>query len=236
MTVRSRWLEIAATLRDGLPGRWSLRGGGQKTMIVGEPIEWAIPWFGFSKGSVGRLHCGVAPAIEPLLAWRMGRYGFDMSEVRGGPRSIDMLADDALDIARGFVFGPGLERIGLLTPEYYAERAEQEAADPEPEDGWVLMAPGSHVINDSGSPVEVGEAVHRVGAAALRPRSGIRRPARRLLPPTHRCLERQWSRCGTVVPGRSPRSATPRAEAGRAALTTPGSRCCRASASSETGS
>lgn len=155
MTVRARWLEIAATLRDELPGRWSLRGGGQKTMIVGEPVEWAIPWFGFSKGSIGRLHCGVAPAMEPLLEWRMGRYGFDMSEVRSGPRSIDLLADDALDVARGFVFGPGIARIELLTPDYYGERAEQEAADQAAEGGWVLMAPGWRVINDSGSPVDV---------------------------------------------------------------------------------
>ena len=55
------------------------------------------------------------------------------------------------------MLGRGLERIGLLTPEYYAERAEQEAAEPVPEDGWILMAPGWRIVNDTASPVEVAE-------------------------------------------------------------------------------
>ena len=61
-TAGKRWVEVLDVLQDELPGEWSLRGGGMKTMLVREPLGWAIPWIGCSKASSVRMHCGVAPA------------------------------------------------------------------------------------------------------------------------------------------------------------------------------
>lgn len=161
-------MEILRILYEELPGQWSLRGGGLKSILVREPIGWAIPWIGCSKASSVRTHAGVAPALTPELRLLMGVYGLDMGDVPRGPRSIELGEDGDLEVARTFA-GHALTRIDELTPDRYADWAERSLhmllAGQEPPHTYVLMAPGWRVANDNGDPVEAAEAcitwVHR---------------------------------------------------------------------------
>lgn len=152
-----RWVEILRVLREELPGDWSIRGGGLRSILIREPIGWTIPWIGASKASSVRMHAGVAPALTPHLGWLMGEYGLDMSELRDPRLRALPLGDDGdLEIARQFVV-PALARIAELTPQFYARRAEYVlgvVADGGPTSSTThLMAPGWRVINGSGDPV-----------------------------------------------------------------------------------
>ena len=154
-----RWVEILRTLRQELPGEWSLRGGGLKTLLVREPIGWAIPWIGASKASSVRTHAGVAAALKPTLIWAMGVYGLDMTDVPRGPKSIQLGEQGDLDVARTFA-DHALTRFETLTPERYAEWAEsslQLLDGPRLPDDYILMAPGWRVVNDSGDPIKAAE-------------------------------------------------------------------------------
>jgi hypothetical protein len=166
MSSSKRWVEILRVIRDDLPGRWTIRGRGMKTTLIREPIGWTIPWIGASKGSFGRLHAGVAPAVEQAVSWRTGPYGLDMVDVRGGPRGIDFGATDDLDVARTFV-GHALVRIDELSPTALAEKGERglqvmfdlvsPRSDMDLPSRYVMGAVGWRIVNDSGNPVEAAE-------------------------------------------------------------------------------
>jgi hypothetical protein len=155
-----RWVEILRALRTEMPGEWSLRGSGLKSLLVAEPIGWANPWFGASKASSVRMHAGVAPALVPALAWPLGVYGLDMSEAPKGLRALPLGEEGDLEVARGFA-AHALQRIAELTPERYAQWAEgalRDFRDGKPPTVDLAMAPGWRVVDESGDPVEAAHA------------------------------------------------------------------------------
>lgn len=49
-----------------------------------------------------RMHAGVMPTVGVSLVRAMGRYGLDMTDVPGGPRSIEVGSAGDLAVARVF--------------------------------------------------------------------------------------------------------------------------------------
>ncbi len=177
-STASRWKTIAGQVRQELPGEWSLRGSGQQLCVVREPVEWTFEWFGFEgtrAGGVIQLTAGVQPLIATGTFFHRS-YGMRMDEVRGGPKSLDVHADDAVDIAVGFFSGAGLEVVDQWSAERLAELAERSLerltglGDPATCElssaevrsrtgGYWPMCPGWRAVQADGSSGEAAETV-----------------------------------------------------------------------------
>lgn len=158
-TKASRWLEVARVLRDELPGTWSVRGKGQALKIVREPVEWTLNAFSYAStyDDEGYLYSHVIPLVEPFVSWHL-TYGIRIGDAPGTPGTVNLLADNALHVAREFILGPGLAEMSRWPSQELARWAElslqanpEEVRDSPPD--W-LMAAGWRVVNGTGSPVE----------------------------------------------------------------------------------
>ena len=155
-----------------------MRGSGQQLCVVREPVNWTFEWFGFEAtraGGVIQLTAGVQPLVAPGTFFNRS-YGTRMDEVRGGPKSLDVHADDAFDIAFGFFSGPGLEVLDQWSASQLARSAERSleilkglgdpaasklsSAEVRSRAGahWT-MRPGWSVVTADGSPDEAAETV-----------------------------------------------------------------------------
>ncbi|AVT36554.1 hypothetical protein [Plantactinospora sp. BB1] len=179
-----RWRQILFELRPALPGEWSVRGTGLGMSLVREPLDWALGWIGYSGSPsrpVGWAAAGVQPLVTPPLGFGL-TYGIRMDEVRSGPRTVDLLADDAADAIRRFVLDAGLAEIDAWPVERLAEVAERDfAQDPHRRGKHWDHLPGWRVVTGSGSPVEPAEQLtalcrQKAGTASGR---GSRRLAER---------------------------------------------------------
>lgn len=155
-----RWRNILAELRPHLPGDWSVRGTGPDTMLIREPVDWALTWIGFfdsPTSSDSWVAAGVQPLVVPFTSLVM-TYGISMNEVRSGPPAIDLLADDADEHVRQFVLGAGLEKIDGWPAERLADVAERDfAQDPRRRRTHWHQLPGWRVVNGTASPAEPAE-------------------------------------------------------------------------------
>ncbi|MFV0308923.1 MAG: hypothetical protein ACK5OX_14400 [Desertimonas sp.] len=158
-------VEILTTLASELPGDWTVRGRGMKSMLLGEPLGWAVRWIGASKASSVRMHSGVAPAVGANVSFAMGVFGLDMSELTDGPRSLALGTPDDLGQARVFA-GRAISRMNELTAARYAERAEralQVLVDGgNPTAAYLAAAPGWRVVTGDADPVEAIETIRRL--------------------------------------------------------------------------
>lgn len=152
-----RWRHVLTELRPDLPGEWSLRGTGLDTVLVREPLDWALAWVGYSGSPtrpVGWVAAGVQPLVAPFTSWIM-TYGVRTDEVRSGPPTVDLSADEAVDQARRFVLDAGLAKIDSWPAERLADVAERDfAQDPRRRRTHWHQLPGWRVVNGTGSPVE----------------------------------------------------------------------------------
>ncbi|GGQ71384.1 hypothetical protein [Couchioplanes azureus] len=155
-----RWRNILTELRPHLPGDWSVRGTGPDTVLTREPVDWALAWIGYADSPTraeGWVSAGVQPLVVPFTSWVM-TYGIRMDEVRSGPRTVDLLADDADEQVRQFVLGAGLEKIDSWPVERLADVAERDfAQDPRRRRTHWHQLPGWRVVNGTASPVEPAE-------------------------------------------------------------------------------
>ncbi|WNM38078.1 hypothetical protein RMN56_23460 [Micromonospora halotolerans] len=152
-----RWRQVLSELRADLPGEWSLRGSGLDTVLAREPLGWSLAWIGWSGSPtrpVGWVTAGVQPLVAPFTSWIM-TYGVRMDEVRSGPPTVDLSADEAVDQARRFVLDAGLEKIDKWPAERLADVAERDyAQDPRRRRTHWHQLPGWRVVNGTASPVE----------------------------------------------------------------------------------
>jgi hypothetical protein len=156
--VRVRRLtEIFTGLRPELPGEWSVRGKGIRTLLVQDPIEWTVAWIGYDGSPtrpVGWLSAGVQPLVEAFNGFDV-RYGTRMDGRPGKPQTIDLTAGNALDVAREFIFDVAVGMITRWPAERLAEVAEKDyALEPRRRGTHWHQLPGWRVVFDSGSPVE----------------------------------------------------------------------------------
>lgn len=159
MKLVERWHELALELAPKLPGRWSLRGRGDLTVLVQEPWDWRLQWIGFDKSSFSDKGSFVA-AVEPLVLDRFRwafSYGLRMDEVKGGPLSVDLWSDDAAQVLHDFVQNGAQPVFEKWTVEKFADASERSLQRPverrRPPHYW-LMAPGYRIILDTKSPEE----------------------------------------------------------------------------------
>lgn len=152
-----RWRHVLTELRPDLPGEWSVRGTGLGTVLVREPLDWALAWIGYSGSPtrpVGWVAAGVQPLVAPFTSWVM-TYGVRMDEVRSGPSTLDLSSDGAVEQARRFVLDAGLAKIDGWPAERLADVAERDfAQDPSRRRTHWHQLPGWRVVNDTASPVE----------------------------------------------------------------------------------
>ncbi|SCL45896.1 hypothetical protein [Micromonospora chersina] len=152
-----RWRQVLTELRPDLPGEWSVRGTGLGTVLVREPLDWALAWIGYSGSPtrpVGWAAAGVQPLVTPFTSWIM-TYGIRMDEVRTGPSTLDLSADQAVEQARRFVLDAGLAKIDGWPAERLADVAERDfAQDPGRRRTHWHQLPGWRVVNGTASPVE----------------------------------------------------------------------------------
>ncbi|MGC3862913.1 hypothetical protein ACPSM1_22305 [Micromonospora chersina] len=152
-----RWRHVLTELRPDLPGEWSVRGTGLGTVLVREPLDWALAWIGYSGSPtrpVGWVAAGVQPLVTPFTSWIM-TYGIRMDEVRPGPSTVDLTADGAVEQARRFVLDTGLAKIDGWPAERLADVAERDfAQDPRRRRTHWHQLPGWRVVNGTASPVE----------------------------------------------------------------------------------
>ncbi|TYB40336.1 hypothetical protein FXF50_00985 [Micromonospora sp. AP08] len=152
-----RWRHVLTELRPELPGEWSVRGAGLGMVLAREPLDWALAWIGYSGSPtrpVGWVAAGVQPLVSPFTSWIM-TYGVRMDEVRSGPPTVDLSADEAVEQARRFVLKAGLAKIDGWPAERLADVAERDfAQDPRRRRTHWHQLPGWRVVNGTGSPVE----------------------------------------------------------------------------------
>ncbi|MFC3502766.1 hypothetical protein ACFOOK_17545 [Micromonospora krabiensis] len=152
-----RWRQILTELRPDLPGQWSLRGSGLGTVLAREPVDWALAWIGYSGSPTrpqGWVSAGVQPLVTPFTSWVM-TYGVRMDEVRSGPRTVDLLSDEAADQTRRFVLDTGLAKIESWPSERLADVAERDYAQaPAKRRTHWHQVPGWRVVTGSASPVD----------------------------------------------------------------------------------
>lgn len=152
-----RWRHVLTALRPDLPGEWSVRGAGLGAVLVREPLDWALAWIGYSGSPtrpVGWVAAGVQPLVTPFTSWIM-TYGIRMDEVRSGPSTVDLTADEAVEQARRFVLDAGLAKIDGWPAERLADVAERDfAQDPRRRRTHWHQLPGWRVVNGTASPVE----------------------------------------------------------------------------------
>ncbi|MFG1660074.1 hypothetical protein ACGFIY_26405 [Micromonospora chersina] len=152
-----RWRHVLTELRPDLPGEWSVRGAGLDTVLVREPLDWALAWIGYSGSPtrpVGWVAAGVQPLVTPFTSWIM-TYGVRMDEVRTGPSTVDLSSAGAVEQARRFALDAGLEKIDGWPAERLADVAERDfAQDPRRRRTHWHQLPGWRVVNGTGSPVE----------------------------------------------------------------------------------
>ncbi|WP_433311190.1 hypothetical protein [Micromonospora chersina] len=152
-----RWRHVLTELRPDLPGEWSVRGAGLGTVLVREPLDWALAWIGYSGSPtrpVGWVAAGVQPLVAPFTSWVM-TYGVRMDEVRSGPSTVDLSSDGAVEQARRFVLDAGLPKLDGWPAERLADVAERDfAQDPSRRRTHWHQLPGWRVVNGTASPVE----------------------------------------------------------------------------------
>ncbi|MGV9806111.1 hypothetical protein [Micromonospora chersina] len=152
-----RWRHVLTELRPDLPGEWSVRGTGLGTVLVREPLDWALAWIGYSGSPtrpVGWVAAGVQPLVSPFISWVM-TYGVRMDEVRSGPPTVDLSADEAVEQARRFVLDAGLAKLDSWPAERLADVAERDfAQDPHRRRTHWHQLPGWRVVTGTASPVE----------------------------------------------------------------------------------
>ncbi|SBT43104.1 hypothetical protein [Micromonospora auratinigra] len=152
-----RWRQILSGLRDELPGEWALRGTGLGTLLVREPVQWALAWIGYT-GSPSRpagwALAGVQPLVLPFPELVL-THGVRMDEAASGPATVDLLSDTAAADVRGFVLDTGLPKIDDWPPDRLAEVAERDFAQRPPKryTFWHEL-PGWRVVTDAGSPTD----------------------------------------------------------------------------------
>lgn len=165
-TKRSRWLQVAGQLRHELPGSWALRGKGQRLRIVQEPVDWTLGSISYAStyDDEGYLYASVMPLVEPFTEWHLD-YGVRIGDEPGTPGTVNLLADDGLQVARDFVLGPALAELVKWPAPRLADIAERSlAAETSSRQGlkppW-FMAAAWRVVNGSGSLVEPAQrALH----------------------------------------------------------------------------
>lgn len=180
-----RWRRILAELRPELPGEWSIRGTGVGTLLVREPFDWSLPWIGYD-GSPSRPAGWVSAGVQPLVTADVGRvmtYGIRMDEVRSGPRTVDLLSDEAAGHVRRFVLDSGLPVLDRWPAERLAEVAERDFAQERDRrrTHW-HQVPGWRVVTGTASPVEPARELAEVCRDRSSPRSaaGTRQQAARI--------------------------------------------------------
>jgi hypothetical protein len=155
-----QWRKLLTELRPHLPGDWSIRGAGLDTVLTREPVGWALAWIGYADSptrAVGWVSAGVQPLVVPFTSWVM-TYGIRMDEVRSGPRTVDLLSEDAGEQVRQFVLGAGLEKLDSWPAERLADVAERDfAQDPGRRRTHWHQLPGWRVVNGTASPEEPAE-------------------------------------------------------------------------------
>ncbi|MGY0006887.1 hypothetical protein [Micromonospora sp. I033] len=170
-----RWRQILSALRPDLPGEWSLRGSGLDTVLVREPLDWALGWIGYAGSPtrpVGWVAAGVQPLVTPFTSWVM-TYGVRMDEVRSGPSTVDLSSDEAVDQARRFLLDAGLAKIDSWPAERLADVAERDfAQDPGRRRTHWHQLPGWRVVNDTASPVEPATQLAELSHARAAESSG----------------------------------------------------------------
>ncbi|MEO3748030.1 hypothetical protein [Plantactinospora sp. B5E13] len=194
-----RWRRILAELRPELPGEWSIRGTGVGTLLVREPFDWSLAWIGYD-GSPSRPAGWLSAGVQPLVTADAGRvmtYGIRMDEVRSGPRTVDLLSDEAADHVRRFVLDSGLPVLDRWPAERLAEVAERDFAQaPDRRRTHWHQAPGWRVVTGTASPVEPARelaALCRVGSAP-RSAAGARHRAARIA--FYEGLDQAWQQGG----------------------------------------
>lgn len=157
-------MEILRQLGEELPGEWSLRGRGMKSLLIGEPIGFPVRWIGGSKASSTRMHAGSAPSVNGFVSFEMGVFGLDMSQMPQGQRALDLGSPDDLDQARAFAHR-ALERMDDRSAERYhgfAEFALDQLPGGDPRDPHLRFAPGWRVVFDDGDPLAAIERIRQL--------------------------------------------------------------------------
>jgi hypothetical protein len=159
MKLVERWHELAKELARSLPGRWSLRGRGDLTVLIQDPWDWAARWVGFERGSFsdeGWFQAAVEPLVLDRFRWARS-FGLRMDEVQGGPRRVDLRSNDAGQVLHDFAHNAALPVFDKWTVDRFAGSADRSMQRPveqrRPPHYW-LMAPGYRVVLDTGSPEE----------------------------------------------------------------------------------
>ncbi|ANZ41512.1 hypothetical protein BBK82_41730 [Lentzea guizhouensis] len=159
MKLVERWHELARELAPSLPGQWSLRGWGEQTVLVEEPWDWTARWIGFDRSAYsedGWFMAAVEPLVLDRFRWALS-FGIRMDEVRGGPLSVDLWADNAGQVLHDFVHGAALAVLDEWTVEKFAAAADKSMQRPVEKrraPHYWLLAPGYRVVLDTGSPEE----------------------------------------------------------------------------------
>lgn len=157
------WRALLDELAPTLPGEWRVRtrGRSRPPVLVREPVEWTLSWFGMSrprKTVDPFLMAGVTPLVGHVTSLTSD-FGLRSDEVRPRPayRTVPLTAPEAAEHLRTFFWQDAWPRMEQGTYQAHAERAEaqfaQAPADREPP--WVFPeAAGWRVVLGTGSPVE----------------------------------------------------------------------------------
>jgi hypothetical protein len=151
-----RLREILIELRPELPGDWTVRGRGLRRRLVQEPVEWTVVWISYGgsvRGPDGWFYAGVMPLVLPTPSFTV-EYGMRMDGVPYTPQSVDLLADNAVAVARQFferavpvITDWPAKRLADVAERSYVRRAEATTTH------WHELA-GWRVVFGTASPVQ----------------------------------------------------------------------------------
>lgn len=149
------WQAIVKNLSAELPGEWVVGRPGAKAILVRRPTEWTLSWVGLDRvrqTTTPYLLAGVVELIGPFsLSYEYGLRRGD----GGGPKTVDLLHEDAQAQVRSFVVDQAVGVFDRWTPEALAAEAEEKFALPLAERGRPMLYPsavGWRVVLGTGSP------------------------------------------------------------------------------------
>lgn len=154
-SASKNWQAIVKGLSAELPGQWRVGRPGAKAILVRCPTEWTLSWVGLDRPrqtTEPYLLAGVAELVGPFS---MTYYHGLRSGDRGGPKTVDLLQEDARAHVRNFVLDHALGVFDRWTPQALAAEAEEKFALPPAQRGRPMVYPlaaGWRVALGEGSP------------------------------------------------------------------------------------